>query len=90
MKQIEPTLEPEQDKTLTDWMRPIPFTQTMESATPHPSEALPNILQKAVTVYQQYGQQPLPLVDPWHAENLRIFSGNAEHRAQNNCGDHTA
>lgn len=48
--------------TQTDWDHPTPFLPVENQDTPYPLHALPQILQKTVTEYQQYGQQPIALV----------------------------
>lgn len=42
--------------------RPIPFIESAETYSPYPVDALPTLIQDAVVLYQQYGQQPLPLI----------------------------
>jgi hypothetical protein len=45
------------------WATPIPLIdKTASEEHPYPIEALPIIVRNAVTTYQQYGQQPLPLI----------------------------
>ena len=46
----------------TDWDHPTPFLPVQNQDTPYPLHALPQILQKTVAEYQQYGQQPVALV----------------------------
>ncbi|MBX9706083.1 MAG: DUF3987 domain-containing protein [Gammaproteobacteria bacterium] len=48
-------------KTEGDWPRPIPLVEKSTS-TIYPLNALPTIIQNAITGYHQYGQQPLPLI----------------------------
>ncbi len=48
--------------TQTDWDHPTPFLPIQNQDTLYPLHALPQILQKTVTEYQQYGQQPIALV----------------------------
>lgn len=45
-----------------NWPTPIPVLQDVEHEAPYPIHALPKIIQDAVTAYQKYGQQPLPLI----------------------------
>ena len=45
-----------------DWEVPIPFAVTMQEESAYPLQALPSILQKTVSDYQQYGQQPISLI----------------------------
>lgn len=48
--------------TLTNWPFPTPLSATLASEMPYPINALPGVINQAVAAYQQYGQQPLPLV----------------------------
>jgi hypothetical protein len=52
---IEPQIEEK-------WHKPLPLLQQTEQENPYPVECLPTLIQAAVLDYQQYGQQPLPLV----------------------------
>lgn len=45
-----------------EWPKPISLLSETEHTTPYPIDALPTIIRNAVTAYQQYGQQPLPLI----------------------------
>jgi len=44
------------------WPLPEPLIAQKEDADPYPLEALPPIIRDAVSEYQPYGQQPLPLI----------------------------
>jgi len=45
------------------WPIPIPLVNAdTEQLPPYPIETLPAIVRDAVITYQQYGQQPLPLI----------------------------
>lgn len=44
------------------WNTPIPLLNDTDHSEPYPIEALPSIIQNAVTSYHEYGQQPLPLI----------------------------
>lgn len=44
------------------WSTPIPLLVDSEHLAPYPIRALPTVVQNAVAAYQQYGQQPLPLI----------------------------
>ncbi len=44
-----------------DWPQPVPVVEKSTSA-PYPTDALPAVVQKAVSSYHHYGQQPLPLI----------------------------
>jgi hypothetical protein len=45
-----------------DWEMPVPFVMTMQDESAYPLPALPAILQKTVSDYQHYGQQPISLI----------------------------
>lgn len=44
------------------WQRPVVFKQDHQESAPYPVDALPGVIQNAVSAYQKYGQQPLPLI----------------------------
>lgn len=44
------------------WHSPTPLSQASTPEIKYPINALPSVLQKAVTAYHQYGQQPLSLI----------------------------
>ena len=44
------------------WEAPVELTPEQTSQAPYPTDALPSIIRNAVNSYQQYGQQPLPLI----------------------------
>ena len=44
-----------------DWLTPLPLVEKT-IVTPYPIDALPVIIQNAITAYHQYGQQPIPLI----------------------------
>ena len=44
------------------WSEPVSFSSISDDETPYPIQALPRILQKTVSEYQKYGQQPMALV----------------------------
>lgn len=44
------------------WETPTVFKQEHDDSAPYPVDALPSIVREAVCSYQQYGQQPLPLI----------------------------
>ena len=41
---------------------PEPLVAPHEEPRPYPVDALPSTIRAAVTTYQEYGQQPIPLV----------------------------
>lgn len=52
-------------KTITSdnkWPPPTPIIPDIEHTLPYPVDALPRTIQNAITSYQRYGQQPLPLI----------------------------
>ncbi len=50
------------DEKLEDWHCPRPLSPVLASEIPYPVDALPAILGKSVSTYQNYGQQPLAMV----------------------------
>lgn len=56
------TSDAEQPLVKPEWETPIHFLAEKQPAAPYPISALPTIIQNAVLSYQQYGQQPLPLI----------------------------
>ncbi len=58
----QPDVAEIQNNTCNDWPHPAPLIKPLAPETPYPVDALPSIIQKAVSTYQQYGQQPLPLI----------------------------
>ncbi|OGT35698.1 MAG: hypothetical protein A3F11_06335 [Gammaproteobacteria bacterium RIFCSPHIGHO2_12_FULL_37_14] len=44
------------------WETPSVFKQDHQESSPYPLDALPSIIQNAVSSYQNYGQQPLPII----------------------------
>ena len=56
----DPTLE----KLIEEitWPTPRPLLHDVGHEASYPIQVLPPIIQDAVTAYQQYGQQPLPLI----------------------------
>ena len=53
-----------QDMPLAGWEKPIPLRNGIEQHAHHhyPASCLPSIIYNAVMEYQQYGQQPVPLI----------------------------
>ena len=47
-----------QNDTLNNWPFPTPLNASLAPETPYPVDALPSLIHQAVSVYQQYGQQP--------------------------------
>lgn len=62
----EPSIEPATTEKRSlpnhEWSHPTPLAPMLAPDVPYPVDALPSIIQKAVMIYQQYGQQPLPLI----------------------------
>lgn len=55
-------LDPPEIQTIL-WETPLSILgNETNQALPYPTDALPSIIQNAVISYQQYGQQPLPLI----------------------------
>lgn len=59
--EIETITKPEL-LTGSSWQTPTPIIPSTEHALPYPIETLPSTIRDAILSYQQYGQQPLPLV----------------------------
>lgn len=58
---------PPKHELLTDhlnetWQAPAPIMSNIEHTAPYPIQALPPIIQRAITTYQKYGQQPISLI----------------------------
>ena len=54
------------------WGAPLPLSPTLSSDIPYPINALPASVRDAVTAYQRYGQQPMPLVACSALANLSL------------------
>ena len=61
-----------QNDTLNNWPFPTPLNASLAPETPYPVDALPSLIHQAVSVYQQYGQQPLPLVASSALANISL------------------
>ena len=61
-KPFTDTAQPTQPQPAIQWTKPLSLLPETEHTAPYPVEALPAIIRNAVTAYQQYGQQPLPLI----------------------------
>ncbi|BCA93761.1 hypothetical protein TUM19329_01220 [Legionella antarctica] len=66
------------------WNHPVPLTHVLNNETPYPFDALPNILQQVVNAYQNYGQQPLPLVVSGALANLSLACQTLANVARDN------
>ncbi len=55
-------IEQQKNSPLPNWDYPTPLTPALSPDIPYPIDALPSLLQKTVSAYQQYGQQPTALV----------------------------
>ena len=64
--------KPIQNKDNHTWKTPISFVSSYDAEIPYPVNALPKSLQKAVTAYQAYGQQPLSLVASGALANISL------------------
>jgi hypothetical protein len=71
-KSDKPALCPELPTKTSNWDYPKPFAPLLAPETPYPINALPALLQKAVSTYQQYGQQPLAMVACGALANLSL------------------
>jgi hypothetical protein len=55
-----------------EWRDPISLNFALTPETPYPINALPTVLRKAVSTYQQYGQQPLALIASSAIANISL------------------
>ena len=68
----EQVIADEQELQDHEWKNPISLNLVLASETPYPIDALPLILRKAVSTYQQYGQQPLALIASSAIANISL------------------
>ncbi len=54
------------------WQKPIPLIDENQNQQPYPIDSLPSIIKDAVLSYQQYGQQPIPLIACSALANLSL------------------
>jgi len=54
------------------WNHPVPLTPTVAPEIAYPVDALPSALRQAVSTYQTYGQQPIPLIACSALANLSL------------------
>jgi Protein of unknown function (DUF3987) len=66
------------------WEAPIPFAVTMQEESAYPLQALPAILQKTVSDYQQYGQQPISLIACGSLANVSLACQSLANVARDN------
>lgn len=69
---IEPVMIEERSTKTVEWRNPVPLLPILTPDIPYPIDALPGIVNKAVTVYQHYGQQPLSLIACSALANLSL------------------
>lgn len=54
------------------WKTPLPLKKSLTEEAPYPLNSLPPILQKAVSSYQEYGQQPISLIASTALANVSV------------------
>lgn len=54
------------------WQPPSPLIKDLPPEIPYPLDALPSIIQRIVSAYQTYGQQPLPLIASAALANISL------------------
>jgi len=67
-----------------DWEIPIPFALTTQEESTYPLQALPAILQKTVSDYQKYGQQPISLIACGALANVSLACQSLANVARDN------
>ena len=67
-----------------DWPQPVPVVEKSTSA-PYPTDALPAVVQKAVSSYHHYGQQPLPLIASSALANISLACQANANVARDHC-----
>ena len=68
----EPVITDDQGIQDHEWRNPIPLNFVLSPEVPYPISALPEVLRKAVSTYQQYGQQPLALIASSAIANISL------------------
>ncbi|HHF7373784.1 YfjI family protein [Legionella pneumophila serogroup 1] len=66
------------------WGQPIPLSPILAPDCPYPVDTLPSIVRKAVVDYQQYGQQPLPLIACSALANMSLSCQSLANVARDN------
>jgi hypothetical protein len=56
----------------SEWKTPLPLQKQLTEEAPYPLDALPRILQQAITGYQEYGQQPISLIASSALANVSV------------------
>lgn len=56
----------------SSWDSPLPLKKQLTEEAPYPIDALPKILQTAITGYQEYGQQPISLIASSALANVSV------------------
>ena len=87
MNDTELPIEPEtiqKYQPVTEWSNPVPLTLVLTPDLPYPVDALPSVVKKAVSVYQQYGQQPLPLIACSALANISLACQSLANVARDN------
>ena len=66
------TVDHKQSINVQAWEKPRLLIPELAPNTPYPVDALPDIIKKPVLSYQQYGQQPLPMIASSALANLSL------------------
>ena len=56
----------------SNWHPPLPLQKQLTEEAPYPIDALPRVLQHAITGYQEYGQQPISLIASSALANVSV------------------
>ena len=81
----QPDISEVQNNTSNDWLHPIPLMKPLAPESSYPVDALPSIIQKAVSTYQKYGQQPLPLIACSALANISLACQSLADVARDSC-----
>jgi len=69
---VEPVVQDDKTHHTYDWNNPVPLAPTVTPEIAYPVDALPSTLRQAVSTYQAYGQQPIPLIACSALANLSL------------------
>jgi len=65
-------IEQQKSSPFPDWDYPMLLAPTLSTDISYPIDSLPSLLQKTVSAYQRYGQQPTALVASGALANLSL------------------
>jgi hypothetical protein len=75
------------DATITSkikWKTPIPLITEHDEQQPYPIDCLPSIIKDPIISYQQYGQQPIPLIASGALANISLACQTLANVARDN------